>query len=164
MKFLFSLLSLLLLNKECESSKTALAKDSKPTETVATSSASKLMQDENMTISYTAQTRGTYKNVSISKTEIVVSDTRSETKTYPCSAEDWKAITDLLSQLNVETLSKLKAPSTDSYRDAALAANLTLKKDRQQISSPSFDHGNPPKEIEALVNKVLSVREKAQKQ
>jgi hypothetical protein len=64
----------------------------------------------------------------------------------------------------LQSLEKLKAPSTDSYRDAALAATLTLEKDGQNISTPTFDHGNPPKEIEALVNKLLAVRKNAEKQ
>lgn len=30
--------------------------------------------------------------------------------------------------------------------------------------TPTFDHGHPPKEIEALVNKILTIREKLTKQ
>jgi hypothetical protein len=118
-----------------------------------------MMQDNNMTISYTAITRGTYKNVTVSEQKVIVNNSRGKeaTVTYPCSKDDWNEITRLLSDVDASKLTDLKAPSTKSHYDGALAATLKLTIDGKDISSPSFDHGNPPKEISELVNKLLSM-------
>ena len=89
---------------------------------------------------------------------------RDAAKTYTCSKQDWDEIATLLSKIDVTKINNLKAPSTKSYSDAAMAATLKLTMDGKEISTPSFDHGNPPDEIEALVNKLLSLKQNAEKQ
>ena len=166
MKILFSLLSIVLITKECESAKTNATdvdfKDSKQTELIIKSE----LQESDAIISYTAETRGLYQNVSVSKEVISVSNSRNRdaAKTYTCSKQDWDEIATLLSKIDVTKINNLKAPSTKSYSDAAMAATLKLTMDGKEISTPSFDHGNPPDEIEALVNKLLSLKQNAEKQ
>jgi len=166
MKLLVSILTLFLIAKDCDCRKLAIVNSEKTETLIAGASSLKLVQDEKMTLIYTAQTRGTYQNVSISKSAVSISNSRNENerKTVACSYSDWKEIMDLVSKLNIESLPELKAPSVESHRDAALAATLTLKQDGREISTPRFDHGNPPKEIKALVNKVLSIRQSIEKQ
>jgi heat shock protein HslJ len=166
MKFILSLLSLLLITKECDSVKTNAAdldfNNSKQTELVIKSE----LQESDTIVSYTAETRGSYQNVSVSKEVISVSNSRNNdaTKTYTCSKQDWDEVVTLLSKINLTKINNLKAPSTKSYSDAAMAATLKLTIDGKEITTPSFDHGNPPEAILALVNKVLSIKENALKQ
>ena len=67
MKFLFSSLSLLIFNKECDYEKKSYPVTSINKTTQVQPVNSKIVQDSLMTISYTAQTRGTYKSVTVSQ-------------------------------------------------------------------------------------------------
>ena len=164
MKLVFSLLSLLLINKECNSSKTpVLENENTPTTQTQNLEAEKL-QDQNMIISYSAFTRGTNKKITVSKSEIIVENSSAKTPKIklPCSAEDWEHISTLISKIDTKNLMNLKPPSTKSYSDAGLAANLKISIADKMYATQDFDHGNPPKEIAPLVNKLLSFIEKEQ--
>jgi hypothetical protein len=50
----------------------------------------------------------------------------------------------------------LKAPSQKRFHDGAAAANLTIAYKGKTYESQSFDDGNPPAEIAALVNEATS--------
>jgi hypothetical protein len=52
----------------------------------------------------------------------------------------------------------LEAPTSLRNHDGAAIATLGVSKDKEETISNSFDHGHPPKAIEALVNKVLSIK------
>ena len=124
-----------------------------------------MAQDKAMTISYTAQTRGTFQNVTVSQQQVTVNNSRGKNPkvTYPCSKEDWNEITRLLSNIDTSKLKDLKAPSAKSHYDGALAATLKLTMEGKEMTSPTFDHGNPPSEVAQLVNKLLSMGKMEQK-
>lgn len=117
-------------------------------------------------ITYKTSTRDSFEYVSISKSNITISEDRNlQTLTnYSCEEEDWKALNNLIENTALETMYMLKAPSDKRLFDAAAEATLAIQLGDIQYLSPVFDHGNPPKEIEALVNKVLSIKEKTVKQ
>ena len=52
----------------------------------------------------------------------------------------------------------LKAPTDKRLYDAAPQAILGVIRGDMEIRSTPFDHGHPPKPIEALVTKVLSIK------
>lgn len=165
MKFLFSFLSLLMLNKECDYEKKSypVASINKTTQVQPVNS--KIVQDSLMTISYTAQTRGTYKSITVSQQQVTVNNSRAKNPkmTFPCSKDDWNEITRLLSNIDTSKLKDLKVPSTKSHYDGALGATLKLIVEGKEMSSPTFDHGNPPSEVVQLVNKLLSMGKMEQK-
>ena len=79
--------------------------------------------------------------------------------TYSCKPTDWDELEKLLKSISPENLGKLKAPTDKRLYDGAAHATLSILLGDVVMITPSFDHGHPPKEIEALVNKVLSIKE-----
>lgn len=163
MKILFSLLSLLLVNKECDSN-TDKSTDANQTEAVQRV-ASNTIEKGVETINYTVFSRGMYKNISVSEKEIILTKSRNakDKKTISNNTQDWKAIQQLISKIEIKNLYKLKLPSTNSNSDRGLAANLKLKISDKTFGTKDFDSNNPPKELVPLINKLLSIAEKAGK-
>lgn len=117
-------------------------------------------------IVYQTSARGAFEYLSISKETITISEDRNLQKMahYSCSENDWEVLNNLIEQVDLETLHTLNVPSNLRMSDAAAEATLAIQIGDVQYMTPAFDHGNPPKEIETLVNKVLSVKEKTLKQ
>lgn len=115
---------------------------------------------------YETSTRGSFEHIEISKNEIKISNDRNleKTDTYNCNPEDWKMLKELLSDSVVENLDLLKAPTDKRLYDGAPHATLSVIKGDVIMMTPTFDHGAPPKEIESIVNKILSMTEIATKQ
>jgi heat shock protein HslJ len=115
---------------------------------------------------YETSTRGAFEHIEISKNEIKISNDRSleNINTYNCNPEDWKMLKELLSDSVVENLDLLKAPTDKRLYDGAPHATLSVIKGDVIMMTPTFDHGAPPKEIESIVNKILSMTEIATKQ
>ena len=65
--------------------------------------------------------------------------------------------------LSQETTHKLHERHFASY-DAAPMAVLIIKENGNTYMTNGFDHGNPPKPIHLIVNKVLSIKESMVKQ
>jgi hypothetical protein len=104
--------------------------------------------------------------IETSNSNITVSQDRQlETlKTYALKAEDWKDLSLILKNAEIENLDKLKAPTDKRLFDGAAHATLSISNGDIEIVTPTFDHGYPPKAIETLVNKVLSLAENVTKQ
>lgn len=121
---------------------------------------SKKQDQASVTFEYSALSRGTYTNISISKKEISVINKRdSEPIIQPCSETFWNNLLEALKLVSIENLEHLEAPSQKRLYDGAAIANLTIIHNGIVYKSASFDHGNPPKEIEPLVKEILSVSE-----
>ncbi|MDO1502034.1 hypothetical protein Q2T40_18010 [Winogradskyella maritima] len=157
MKFLFSLFALMLVVKECDSNKKEQLNDE-------VKASSKIEQMDNLIINYTMQSRGMYEAVTITNETIKVSGRdESNSKASALPEAEWQRLQQLVSQLNLEKLSQLKAPTDKRLYDGAPMATLKLERDGKSIETPTFDHGHPPAMIEDLVNKVLSLKETATK-
>ncbi|APY08339.1 hypothetical protein BWZ20_08530 [Winogradskyella sp. J14-2] len=115
---------------------------------------------------YNTSSRSSFKHIEISKTKIKISKDRTlkTTRSYACDKQDWQALEELLNNAVVEHLDALEAPTDKRLYDGAPHATLAVIKGDVEMMTPTFDHGNPPKEIETLVNKVLSMAENATKQ
>lgn len=161
MKILFSLLALVLFNKQCESTKKV---DNTPT-TVQAKDPNKVMQD-NTQISYEANTRRFYEKIWITKDSITVTNDRNqkEKMSLPTPQKDWNELMAILNTVDIKTLPNLEAPTSMRQYDGAAIATLSVTQDTTEIKSNSFDHGHPPAAIETLVNKVLSMKELVKKQ
>lgn len=118
------------------------------------------------TVKYIASSRGSYQFIQISESDILVSTDRSliQKSKYNCTKENWEDINSLIEAIDLEILEELEPPSTKHQFDGAPHTTLTVKIGGVEYMTPTFDHGNPPKEIETLVNKVLSLKENAVKQ
>ena len=117
-------------------------------------------QDE-MTIIYVASTRGFYEKTWITKNSISFTTDRSlkNVMAFKCKEEDWNTLLTLLNEINLKELPELEAPSKNYQVDGAAMANLSIELNTETIQTQIFDHGNPPKAIFKLVNKVLSMKE-----
>lgn len=160
MKLLFSLLTILMLNKDCDQNKL-----------VDTTSASMNyeqttdMNQEYSKVWYEATTRGFYEKISVTMDSITISSDRNTMtgNTYPILQADWNALTSLLKVVDIDELPNLEAPTSKRHYDGAAFATLAIIQNKVETKSNSFDHGYPPAAIEAVVNKVLSMKEKYQK-
>jgi hypothetical protein len=69
------------------------------------------------------------------------------------AADDWEELVVCFKKIELDNLSKLKAP-TKAFYDGAAIATLKSRLKMKPIK-PSFDHGFP-KNIEQFVNKINS--------
>ncbi|WP_422106458.1 META domain-containing protein [Winogradskyella sp.] len=117
-------------------------------------------------ITYRVQSRDIFEYIQISKSTITTSNDRylKAMESYTCQPEDWESLNELLQDIDIEHLDKLKAPTDKRLFDGAPHATLSVIRGDVETMSPSFDHGTPPDAIKALVNKVLSIRENLTKQ
>lgn len=160
MKIFFSLLAIVILNKECEEKKVADISFG----TMNSEKISNAMQ-EDMRITYEATTRGFYEKIWITKDSISVTQDRSHAQkiSNTTSENEWDELMALLKEVDVKTLPNLEAPTAMRLYDGAAIARLSITQNKVETTSDGFDHGHPPKEIEAIVNKVLSMKEKFEK-
>lgn len=146
-------------------SKTGVPKSD--TSIAVTTNKSDIVKDNYQTsVTYKALTRGSFEYSRISKSNIAISTDRSlkQIANYNCEDKDWKELNTLIEAVDLETFQNLKAQSKKHLFDGATHATLAIQIGDIEYMTPAFDHGNPPKEIEALVNKVLSIKENAVKQ
>jgi hypothetical protein len=70
------------------------------------------------------------------------------------SKSDWKKIVEAFQEVDLEEIPNLKAPTEKRFYDGAAIANIKIIYKGKTYESNGFDHGNPPLEIEKLVNKI----------
>ncbi|MDI5896448.1 hypothetical protein [Flavobacterium yafengii] len=113
----------------------------------------------NAVIEYEANTRGFYQKITVKNQMVTVSKDRDgNDKPTPTkiSDADWKELVDCFEIMELDSLSKLKAPSEKRFHDGAAIANLKITFKDKTYETTSFDHGFPPKEIKKFVNKINS--------
>lgn len=116
-------------------------------------------QSEDITITYEAITRGSNMIITAKQDAVTINSTRTEkiSSTATVSEEQWKEVIKELEKVELEKINELKAPTNKRLYDGALIASLTIQLKDTTYHSSSFDHGHPPAEIEALVNKIISL-------
>lgn len=144
MKFLLCLFSLTLFTKGCN--------DTNPETTVKNA-------EDDIVITYEALSRGFFEEIQVSKAALKTTKDRNKQQynTYDCNTEDWEEVLSLLSKIDSEKIKTLEAPSSKRLYDGAAHAVLKIKYKDVEVSSNSFDHGNPPKELKALVTKIQAM-------
>ncbi|HEX8574867.1 MAG TPA: hypothetical protein VF677_01095 [Flavobacterium sp.] len=114
---------------------------------------------DNAEIHYEANTRGFFEKIIIKDKMVSVTNDRNnpENKTDSrVSDNDLKQLVGYFKTISLENLPTFKAPSEKRFYDGAAIANLTVIYKGKEYRSVDFDHGNPPKEIEKLVEKITS--------
>ena len=115
---------------------------------------------ETAVIEYTANTRGFYQKITVKNQMLTVSKDRDgNDKPVPTkiSDADWKELVDCFKKVELDSLSKFKAPSEKRFYDGAAIANLKITFKDKTYETDSFDHGFPPKEIKKFVNAITSL-------
>ncbi|WP_178991683.1 META domain-containing protein [Winogradskyella schleiferi] len=137
------------------------------TETAVASEKSSIVNyTDNTAVKYQTVSRASFDFIMVSKTQLMISED-SSLKTidkYQMEANDWDAVNALIEAIDVESIQNLTPPSKKHQYDGAALATLAIIVGDVEYMTPAFDHGNPPEAIEALVNKVLSIKENTLKQ
>jgi hypothetical protein len=108
---------------------------------------------------YEMASRGSYYKI-IAKHDSVISihDRAMKSVTQKTiKISDWNKLLTLLDKIDKDNIHNIKAPSTKHHFDAAMAANLKIIHKNKTYEIKNFDHGNPPKEVEAIVLKLLAI-------
>ena len=113
---------------------------------------------------YQETTRGMYRKISINEGKIfVVTAHGAKPAFWELKKEDYNNLLNLFQKIDLNGLSSLKDPTQKRFYDGAPIAILTFTDEKSTYSSPEFDGGFPPKEIEAFVNELIAVAEKLNK-
>lgn len=160
MKILFSLIAIIWFTECGERTSTETSNEPIDTQIPMT------VQQEDTTIVYEATTRGFYEKIWVNKDSISVTNDRNAAEISRVSTpkSKWNELIKILDEVNLSTLPDLEAPTSTREYDGAAIATLSVTKNEQETKSNSFDHGHPPKAIEALVNNVLSLGAVVKKQ
>jgi heat shock protein HslJ len=119
--------------------------------------ADKLENNTKISFEYTARLRGVYKHIKVDKDTISFSKKRkAKALKIACDANYWDTLLSLSDSIHIETIPNLEAPSKAFQHDGAALAHLKITYNGKTYASAPFDHGNPPKEIAALVKEILS--------
>lgn len=163
MKLVVCLFLMLISAKECDKKKAQMANENQAE--VTTEMNEKRMQDASM-VKYLAVSRGFHMEITLEGDYMVVANSRDTklAKRYEVSAEDKRELIHILNQIDETTLPELEAPSTAHQYDGAAIATLEITKGDDSYKTVAFDHGKPPKAIQSLVEKMLSIKGHMEKQ
>jgi hypothetical protein len=101
-------------------------------------------------------TRGSNRNLMISSDSIIVS-INEERHSYKTTAMQWKKIIIALKKVNLKGISTLKRPSTKSFSDGAMAAQLNVETSVKKYESSNFDDNKPPLKLVGIIDTMKSV-------
>lgn len=106
---------------------------------------------------YSAMSRGLYKKIVVQNKTVSVTNGRN-TEAIESKIDDakWKQIVAEFSKINLESIPTLKGPTEKRFYDGAAIGNLKITQNQKIYETPGFDNGYPPKEIEKLVNLLIS--------
>ena len=110
-------------------------------------------------IEYEASSRGFYEKIIIENQMVSVvneRDAKDNGETAKISDDVNKELSSYLNSVQLDQLATYKDPTQKRFYDGAAIANLKITIDGVEYKTVDFDHGNPPVEIEKLVNKIVS--------
>ncbi len=158
MKLFLCLIFMLMSAKECNENKSQ-ASDETSTDTTSELAEMRVAQNQ-VKVTYRASTRGFFEVIEIEGDSISFTNDYNlkEINTFAIPAEEKEEFNRLLSELDISELSELEPPSKTHQYDAAPAAFLKVTKGDEIFMTPSFDHGKPPKAINDIIEKILSIK------
>lgn len=126
-----------------------------------TKQSAKNTQQKEMVITYTTSSRGSRESIVINGTNAQFKNYfrgHSTSKSKTLNAKNVKELKAVLERIDYKRFSKILPPSTKHQYDGAPAATITVFNGKESITCPTFDAGNPPKELQALVAKLKSFK------
>jgi len=164
MKLIIGLFVLLISAKECDQNKTKLATNDVSAEAIVESQEMRLQEQKK--INYRAATRGFYLQIWIEGDSIKYTKDYNlkDVKSNQLPKKEKEALLKLLTTTDAKSLPNLEIPSTTFQFDAKPMAYLELTQGDSIYRTNGFDHGKAPKSINALVEKILSIKEMVEKQ
>ena len=95
-------------------------------------------------------TRGSNRNLMISSDSIIV-NINDDRHSYKTPKAQWKKILLALKKVNSKGISTLKRPSTKSFSDGAMSAQLSIVTSLKKYDSSNFDDSKPPLKLVSLI-------------
>lgn len=122
--------------------------------------AKKVAVEQTTKLEYSAISRGFFKHIKINAKSITIQNKPDgKPVVIECSEVQWLKLTSLLNNISFDGISNLTPPTKKRLYDGAAIAKLKVTKNGQTVTTPSFDHGSPNKEIANLVKEILSIAE-----
>lgn len=119
-------------------------------------------QNETHMIEYFANARGYFIDIRYSNNTLSFAKDRDNVEKrqqVTLSKADITELNTLLNDFDPELLATLKAPTDQRLYDGAAHANVLIVKKGVRYDGLGFDHGYPPKPLEKLVTKLISLCE-----
>jgi len=110
--------------------------------------------NSSLKVSYEARTRGFSKIIQIVDNSVACSENTNK-KTLKLSSDEKKKLLKLINEISIEEMHNFKPPTKERLFDGAPHAIVKINKNGKEYQSCNFDDGNPPKELEELVNALL---------
>lgn len=113
-----------------------------------------------ISIRYSATSRGSSNSINIVKNQLIYEEIRPNAlKTNKIiKASDLQAIYQLVEKLDLASLEKLEPPSKKHQFDGAAGGGFSIIVEGKTYRTPTFDYGNPPKEIKSIVDKLVALK------
>jgi len=159
MKLILIILSALTFNscgaaKKASSSENIMAKEVIVKET-------KLVKQEAQTdpiAIYDSHTRGYHYTYTVYETyATVVKEYQGKPEKMAVVVSDIAELKKIIAEVSVDKIGTYEAPTKKRHYDGAPHTTISIFKKGEKYSSQTFDGGFPPKALEVLVNKVLSL-------
>jgi hypothetical protein len=107
---------------------------------------------------YESHTRGYHFTLTVYETyATTVKEYNGIAQRLDVNPEDITDLRVIISKLSLKEISTYEAPTKKRHYDGAPHTSISVFKDNEKFSSQTFDGGFPPKALEVLVNKVLSL-------
>ncbi|WP_008639505.1 META domain-containing protein [Bizionia argentinensis] len=112
-------------------------------------------------VEYSEISRGSFMMITYENNKLSFQKDRNiKTQTIDLSNTELASLDKKLEALDLKALTTLEPPSTAHQYDGARIAALKVTKNGLTYTTPSFDAGNPPKAIEALILELMAPTEK----
>ncbi|MFD0964408.1 DUF4377 domain-containing protein [Pseudofulvibacter geojedonensis] len=114
---------------------------------------------------YDSSTRGFYMNLTVYNGGYITYTKQRNVRPlrYDVSKEDIADLKKIISTIDLKEISLLESPTNKRRFDGAPHTHVKVYQGKEEFKSSTFDGGHPPVELEALVNKMLSLQPKKQK-
>lgn len=107
---------------------------------------------------YDSHTRGYHFTFSVYETyATVIKEYNGKAVKVAVSSKDIKELKSIIKQISEKEIANYEAPTKKRHYDGASHTTISIFKNKEKYSSQTFDGGFPPKALEVLVNKVLSL-------
>jgi len=118
-----------------------------------------LAQDkETPLVVYDSHTRGYHYTFTVYQTyATVIKEYQGKAEKVVVKEEDITELKKVITGIVLDKIRTYEAPTKKRYYDGAAHTSITVFKKGEKYSSQTFDGGFPPKALEVLVNKVLSL-------
>ncbi|WP_146185856.1 hypothetical protein [Flavobacterium album] len=123
-------------------------------------STSKLSKAKDLSFEYSATTRGSSVNYVVTRDSIIQKEnSRGEITTYkkPVDENDWNDLLTATEKVDLEKLSTIEPPSKKHQFDGAMGATLKITVNGKTYQTQTFDHGNPPEAIKAIIDNITVI-------